>query len=62
MNEPGDIGQLSENIKIFIQDRNFLCRIAEYNYRYTRERFDITIIAKELSDIFNGCLNNNWQA
>lgn len=58
MSEPGDIGQLSENIKRLLQDRDLHCRIAEHNYRYTRERFDITIIAKELSEIFNRCLNN----
>ena len=59
MSEPGDIAQLSENIKRLLQDQDLRCLIAEHNYRYTRERFDITIIAKELSDIFNGCLNNN---
>ncbi len=59
MSEPGDIGQLSENIKRLLQDQNLRCRIAEHNYRYTREMFDITIVAKELSDIINGCLNDN---
>ncbi len=58
MSEPGDIRQLSENIKRLLQDQNLRRRIAEHNYRYTRERFDIIIIAKELSGIFNRCLNN----
>jgi glycosyltransferase involved in cell wall biosynthesis len=56
---PGDIGQLSENIKRLLQDQNLRSRIAEHNYRYTREMFDITIVAKELSDIINWCLNDN---
>lgn len=59
MSEPGDIGQLSENIERLLQDQNLRCRIAEHNYRYTREMFDITVVAKELSDIINGCLNDN---
>ena len=59
MSEPGDIGQLSENIKRLLQDQNLRRRIAEHNYRYTREMFDITVVAKELSDIINGCLNDS---
>jgi len=59
MTEPGDVGQLSENIKRLLQDQNLRRRIAEHNYRYTRERFDITVVAKELSDILNECLKDN---
>jgi len=59
MSEPGDIGQLSENIKTLLQDQNMRRRIAEHNYRYTREMFNITVIAKELSRIINGCLKDD---
>jgi len=59
MVEPGNVGQLSENIKRLLQNQNLRRRIAEHNYRYTREKFDITIIAKELTDIFNECLKDN---
>jgi len=59
MSKPGNTGQLSENIERLLRDRNLRCRIAEHNYRYTREMFDITVIAKELSNIIHACLNNN---
>ncbi len=59
MSEPGDIGQLFENIKRLLQNQNMRRWIAEHNYRYTREMFDITVVAKELSDIINECLNDN---
>ena len=59
MNEPGDIKQLSENIVRLLQNQDLRCLIAKHNYRYTRERFDIMIIEKELLGIFNDCLNNS---
>jgi len=47
--KPGDIEKLSENITRLLQDRNLRNRIAGRNYLYTREKFDINIIAKEFS-------------
>lgn len=61
MSEPGDIEQLSENIKRLLQDQDFRRRIAERNYRYTRELFNISVVVKEFSDIINGCLKDKYQ-
>lgn len=46
--QPGDIDQLAERILCLLRNTSLRREIAETNYRYVRDKFDIAIIARQM--------------
>jgi len=53
LTEPGNIEQLAGSIISLLNDNDLRNKIGRFNYQYTRENFDIRIIAQRLELCFN---------
>ena len=53
---PGDVGQLANAICELLENREQRDKMAAYNYQSSRERFDISVIAGQFSEILKNAL------